>query len=127
VRYHGGGDVIVSTHRTAGELRTVGRPFTPGHDPRRNEGGRPALPGGIKEAFKALLPRSVEVLAELLGTVEEPYRDARLALEAAQTVQHRVLGRPVDSTTIDATEGMEPPKIIIQTLPIGERGEPGAQ
>ena len=59
-----------------------------------NPSGKKAVPPEIKEAFNALTPRAVEVLAELLEC-DNP----KIRLTAAQTVLDRSLGKattPVD-------------------------------
>ncbi len=108
------------THRTAEELRKVGRPFVKGHDPRRNLGGRPSVPPETQEALVALLPRSVEVLQELLGESGKPLEEPRLALEAAQTVQNRVLGKPETILRMEQQVPVEPPVFNIRRMEPGE-------
>jgi len=107
----------VGTHRTARELRTVGRPFTPGHDPRRNEGGRPKLPEELKATIAALTEEMILGIADLARTAQSE----SVKLEAQRYLVDRRLGRPVETTKIDASEGMEPPTITIRTLPVGRR------
>ncbi len=108
------------THRTAEELRKVGRPFAKGPDSRRNPGGRPPVPPEVKEALSALLPRSVEVLQELLGESGKPLEEPRLALEAAQTVQNRVLGKPETILRMEQQAPVSPPVFNIRRMEPGE-------
>jgi hypothetical protein len=83
--------MTMSTHRTARELRTVGRPFARGHDPRRNTGGRPRTPEEIKEALRAKLPERIIRLEQLAESGNE-----RIALEANRYLVDRVLGKPTE-------------------------------
>lgn len=88
-----------------------------------NPGGRRPLPALLRERLDALVPEAVDIIWTLAKTAES--ESVRLA--ASEYILNRRLGKPTEVTKIDATEGMEPPTIVIRTLPIGERGEPGAQ
>lgn len=66
-----------------------GRKFEKGGDPRRNNGGRPRIAEDVREALRALLPRAVERLAELVES-----RDDKVAIMAVREVLDRNYGKP---------------------------------
>lgn len=63
-----------------------GRPFPPGQS--GNPGGRPKLPADLREAYRAVHPRAVARLTELIES-----KDPAVALRACVVVIERVEGR----------------------------------
>ncbi len=107
-----------STENSEKRRRGPGIPFLPGQS--GNPGGRPPVPPEVKEGLAALLPRSVEVLQELLGESGKPLAEPRLALEAAQTVQNRVLGKPETILRMEQQAPVSPPVFNIRRMEPGE-------
>lgn len=69
--------------------------FAPGQT--GNPGGRPKLPEELKEAFKALAPRALEVLADVMNN---GVRDSD-KVKAAEVILDRGYGKatqPIDAT-----------------------------
>lgn len=77
--------------------RGPGRRFTKG-DPRINRKGRPPLPADVKEAYKVMHPRALNVINECLD-----HRDARVKLKAAEMIQDRVEGKPTSQVEVNHT------------------------
>ena len=77
------------------ELRDSKGRFLPGNE---SKGSRPKkIPEELKEAFRELVPRSVEVIAEILNNRKTR---ANVRLEAVKVVLDRVYGRPAQSQDI---------------------------
>jgi hypothetical protein len=66
-----------------------------------NPGGRPSVPEVIKTTLRALSPRAVERLGELLDSEDE-----RIQLEAAKAILNRHLGRPAIQADISLHRGV---------------------
>jgi hypothetical protein len=62
-----------------------GKPFEKGN----KLGGRHRVPDDVKEALRALTPRGVERLAEMLESADE-----KIAIQAVKEVLDRNLGKP---------------------------------
>ncbi len=62
-----------------------------------NPGGRPRMPDDVKEAFRAMTPRAIKVLA---GILDDEKMDPRVRLRAVEQVLDRAIGRPVDAVAL---------------------------
>ena len=85
-------------HRTGEKVVTRdknGR-FTKGS--RANPGGRPKTDEEFKEALKKLVPRSIEVLHEILMSEEASNKDK---LRAVEVIFDRVYGKPYQAVHLD--------------------------
>lgn len=83
-----------------------------------NPGGRARTPQELKEAFKALAPKAVAVLASLL---KDEGTDPRLRLRAAEVVIERVMGKVPsveDIPTGDEVTGVDLVRIRVVKDPI---------
>ena len=69
-----------------------------------NPGGRPKVPTDIKEAFRVLSYRSVEVLAGLLSSSKEAIR-----AKAAEVILDRAWGKPaqMQDISLDVVSGLD--------------------
>ena len=70
---------------------TVGRPFAKGTS--GNPGGRKPIPDDVREALRALTPRALEVLKQLLESADE-----KVQVQAMREVLDRNLGKAVQPT-----------------------------
>ena len=73
--------------------KTRGKPFEPGN----KMGGRTKLPEELKEAFKALAPKALETLADVMANSD---RDSD-RVKAAEVILDRGYGKatqPIDAT-----------------------------
>ncbi|MBQ3399582.1 MAG: hypothetical protein IJG37_01185 [Synergistaceae bacterium] len=77
------------------ELRDSKGRFMPGNP---SKGSRPKkIPEELREAFKELVPRSVEVIAEILNNRKTK---SNVRLEAVKVVLDRVYGKPAQAQDI---------------------------
>ena len=79
--------------------------FAPGAS--GNPGGRPKLPGEMREMFQAKAPEAFEVLCKHLHAT-----DPRVSVSAATQILDRAYGRPVQS--IDANINDDPVRYIVE-------------
>lgn len=92
-----------STKTAPGRHKTApGRPFEAGQS--GNPSGRPKVPTDIKEAFRVLSYRSVEVLAGLLSSSKEAIR-----AKAAEVILDRAWGKPaqMQDISLDVVSGLD--------------------
>lgn len=75
-----------NSEKTAKRPRGKGKPFAKGQS--GNPRGRPKVPADVKEAYRAMHPRALERLEELLESEDE-----KTALKAAEVVIERVEGK----------------------------------
>ena len=81
---------------TVGKPRVIGRPFEKGN----HQGGRPKIPDELKEAFKALAPKALEVLQEIM--IQGDKNADRV--KAAEVILDRGWGKPLQQIDANVTE-----------------------
>jgi hypothetical protein len=101
--------------------RVIGRPFPKGTS--GNPGGRSRLDTmvrfDLREAARALCPRSIEVIRECLE-----HKDARIRLMAAQLAMERGFGKPEIKAEVTTHAFVVCPEVMDEALWLERRGQP---